>query len=120
MQNRGKLFAVIALVIVGSAVYFTLQYVALRSEVRNLQEKASSSTCDEKTLLFARMFVDKVLRAEGEISFEDRLRLENSVRDLNDDETVIAWNAFVNSGTEKEAQDAVKNLLSLLMTKIKK
>jgi hypothetical protein len=47
------------------------------------------------------------------------LKLEYAVRDLADGEILKQWNEFVNSKTESEAQEQVKNLLELLVNKIK-
>lgn len=73
---------------------------------------------NRQALDFLRAFVDKVLRANGEVSFNDRLQLENMVRNLKDDAVLAEWNKFVNSQTPAEAQDEVKNLLELLVRKI--
>jgi len=59
-------------------------------------------------LNFEQNFVDKVLKAEGEIDFETRLNLESEVRALDDEEILLAWQAFTSSETEKQAQTAVK------------
>jgi hypothetical protein len=52
------------------------------------------------------------------VSFDDRLQLENMVRDLKDDAILAEWNKFVNSQTSAEAQGEVKNLLDILVLKI--
>jgi hypothetical protein len=45
--------------------------------------------------------------------------LETAVRDLKDEEILNQWQKFVDSKTETEAQKEVKNLLELLINKIK-
>ena len=59
-----------------------------------------------------------MLKAEKEIDFETRLKLENAVRNIGDDEILIQWQKFIESKTEAEAQTGVKNLLDLLVDKI--
>lgn len=67
---------------------------------------------------------DKELRVPGAIislywlNPETRLRLENAVRDLNNEQILAQWQKFTTSKTETEAQTQVKNLLELLVNKI--
>ncbi len=74
---------------------------------------------NQKVLGFNNLFIEKVLNAHSEIDFETRLKLESAVRDLNDEEILNAWQGFIGSKTEDEAQESVKNLLYLLSKKIK-
>ena len=67
---------------------------------------------------FLNLFIDKVLNAQGEVSFEDRLQLENRVRDLKDPEVLAQWEKFTGSASEEQVQVEVKNLLALLVKKI--
>lgn len=66
---------------------------------------------------FNKLFIEKVLKAEEKIDFEERLKLENMVRNLNDEEILIQWQKFTESKTETEAQDNVKDLLYILVNK---
>ena len=106
-------------------VIFALASVVLFVQTRNLQKKVQQDRLEleryavnKQAIDFLQAFVDKVLRAKGEVSFDDRLRLENMVRDLKDDAILTEWNKFVNSQTPAEAQEEVKNLLELLVRKI--
>jgi CRISPR/Cas system endoribonuclease Cas6 (RAMP superfamily) len=62
--------------------------------------------------------IEKVLKAEKEVDFETRLKLENAVREINDKEILNQWIKFTESKTEDEAQNNIKNLLDLLVDKI--
>lgn len=74
---------------------------------------------NQKILNFTKMFITKVLKADGEVSFEDRLELENAVRAIDNKTIFDEWQKFVNSKTALEAQIEVKNLLEILVDKIK-
>jgi len=63
--------------------------------------------------------IEKVLKAETEVDFETRLKLENAVRNLEDKEILARWSKFIESKTEAGAQEEVKNLLEALVNKIK-
>ncbi|MFC1613147.1 hypothetical protein ACFL23_02330 [Patescibacteria group bacterium] len=67
---------------------------------------------------FTKLFIEKVLQAEQEVDFETRLKLENGVRDLGDANILAEWEKFINSEDADGAQNAVKNLLAILVEKI--
>ena len=66
------------------------------------------------------MFIKDVLQADKEVDFETRLKLENAVRDLKDQEILAGWQSFIDSKTEQDAQSNVKKLLGILISKIQK
>ncbi len=74
---------------------------------------------NEKVLEFAKLFIEKVLKAKTEVDFETRLKLENAVRNLDDEEILVQWQKFTESKIEAEAQEEVKNLLEMLVNKIR-
>lgn len=72
----------------------------------------------EKVIAFAKLFIQKVIKANGQISFEDRLALENSVRATGDADIVAQWRRFTDATSEAQTQQELKNLLDLLVNKI--
>lgn len=73
---------------------------------------------NQNILEFTKLFVTKVLKSDGEVSFEDRLKLENAVRNINDKTIFDQWQKFVNAKNETEAQVEVKNLLETIVNRI--
>ncbi len=73
-----------------------------------------------KVLSFTRMFVEEVLMAEEEISFDTRLGLETAVRNLEDEAIFVQWQRFTKATTKEGASNEVKILLDLLVNKIKR
>jgi Na+-transporting NADH:ubiquinone oxidoreductase subunit NqrC len=117
MQKSTTTLIIILILLVG-AVFFGVKYVASAKNLKEAQAKLSSQQTNHKVLEFAMLFIENVLKAEGEVDFEMRLQLENAVRNLNDAEIMARWTEFVESKTEAEAQNAVKNLLEILFKKI--
>ena len=74
---------------------------------------------NQKVLDFTKLFIDEVLKANAEINFDTRLKLENAVRGLNDQDILTQWQKFTDSKAEGEAQLEVKNLLETLVGKIR-
>ncbi len=120
MLQRNKVIvgAVVLLLLLGN-VFFIFEYTAAQSQLVAQSVQLEKVNFNSRVLNFASLFIEKVLKAKGEVSFEDRLNLETVVRGLNDPEILDQWNKFVNSKDEAQAQDEVKNLLGLLVQKIK-
>ena len=73
---------------------------------------------NESMVNFGNVFIDKVLRSTGEISFDDRLMIENAVRDTKDKDLYDIWQRFVSSQSEEQGREEVKNLLQVIVNKI--
>jgi len=74
---------------------------------------------DARVLAFANMFVEDVLMANKEIDFDTRLSLETAVRGLNDQQIFDQWQSFTKAQTKEDASTQAKELLDLLIKKIK-
>ena len=114
--KRAVVIALIGLLLVGNVYFMVKDLRDNKIDVSSGSIKLTSQ--GDKVLSFLKLFIEKILKAEGEVSFEDRLQLENSVRALNDDEVFGQWEKFVNSVTNEEAQDNVRDLLELLVNRI--
>jgi hypothetical protein len=109
--------AIIILSLVGN-FYFGFKYFEARADFKETKSYLETQIANEKILEFAAYFIEKVLKADSEVDFETRLKLENMVRSIGDDEILALWNGFVGAKTELEAQDGVRNLLEALVSKI--
>ena len=109
----------VILILLAAIAFLGWKYVQVRGELRTNEEALKVRQINEKILGFTNLFINQVLRAKEEIDFETRLKLENTVRGIGDDEVLGQWQKFVESKTENEAQEQVKNLLDLLVKKIK-
>jgi hypothetical protein len=119
MNKNTRIILLIALgVLVIGNVYFFIQSKTLSKQLTTANEQITAVDIDQKVVNFSRMFIDGVLNSNKEVDFNERLKLENAVRDIKDEEILGQWNKFVNATTEVQAQVEVKNLLSLLMKKI--
>lgn len=121
MNKQKTILAIIILILLGGNIFFGAKYLENQRELRETKavlETQNKQEVNGKVLGFTKLFVAEVLKSEEEINFETRLQLENSVRDLGDEEILIQWNKFTESETEIEAQEEVKNLLGMLVNKI--
>jgi len=119
LSLRSLIFAVIILFLLAGNIYFYVQYSAIKKELEKTKIELQTKEFNEKILNFTSLFIVKVLKAEGEVDFETRLNLENAVRNVGDNEILTQWQKFIGSQTEVEAQTEAKNLLEMLVSKIK-
>lgn len=122
MDKKIVVWAVIVLLVLGN-LYWLLQYRAALSAAQTAQAAQAAAQAapalNAKVLDFEKLFIVKVLKAQGEINFDTRLQLETAVRATGDQEIINQWQHFVDSKTEADAQTAVKDLLNVLVNKIK-
>ncbi len=93
-------------------------YLSSKVAVRALEQKVAAQEVNSKTLLFTQLFMDKVLGGAKEVSFDDRLQLENAVRGLNDAEVFNSWQNFTKAKDSAEVQRDFYALFQLLLKKI--
>ena len=117
---RKLILGVIILLLLAGNIYFFVQYSTAKKEAAEATIELQAEVLNEKIINFIQLFISKVLKAEDEVDFETRLSLENAVRNLDDKEILNQWQKFTESESEAEAQAEVKNLLEILVSKIKK
>jgi len=120
MQNNKRIVEVIIFLLVLGNVFFGYSYFRTYKELQTVKSVGANVESNKKVANFALLFIKKVLQADKEVDFETRLSLENAVRELNDEEIMAEWQKFTGSKTEADAQNSVKRLLELLITKIQK
>lgn len=112
-------WVIIVLILLAGNIFLAVKYFTAQKEFEQAQINLSVQGIQDKTLNFTKLFISNVLKAEEEIDFETRLKLESAVRELGDEEILDKWKLFVNSQTEEYAQNSVKELLEVLVNKIK-
>lgn len=116
MQKRLKVLVIILfLTLVFSNIFFGYQYL---SSIRVLDETIQKQQTNSSVLNFTQLFMAKVLRGGGVVSFEDRLLLENAVRALNDKAIFTCWEKFTKAKDQAEVQNDFYDLFELLLKKI--
>ena len=125
-MNKPKIILIIILILLAGNVflgvkYFFLgvKYFSVVKELRQTKTALQTQTTNEKVLEFSKLFIKEVLKAETEVNFDTRLKLENAVKNLGDEAILNQWQKFTESKTEVQAQKEVKNLLEMLMNKIR-
>lgn len=118
MKNQKTILFLLIVLLLAGLAFVSFQYMSVQQELRQIQTATATQGVNEKVLAFTGLFIEKVLNAETEVDFETRLRLENAVRAIDDEQILTQWKRFSESTNEQEAQVEVKNLLGLLVGKI--
>jgi len=118
-EPTSHFWVVLAVILLVGTVFFGVRYFAIQKELRATKSSLETQITNGKVLEFAKMFIDKVLKADKEVDFETRLKLETAVRNLSDEEILVQWQKFTEAKTEIQAQAGVKTLLEILVNKIK-
>lgn len=118
MPKQKTILLIVIFALIASNAFFIVKYFAVQKEFNQVKTIADAKNTNKKVLNFTKLFVEQVLKADGEVDFETRLELENAVRNLNDDEILSQWKKFTEAENENEAQTEVKNLLEILANKI--
>lgn len=118
--DRSRIVAnTLMILLVAMNIYFSIQYSAeVRENAARQQEEQNRSAERIQQAKFIKLFVDNVLGTSGVISFDDRVKLESDIRNLNDAKALDMWNSFVNSADSVEAQQNAVELMSYLSSKM--
>ncbi|MDD2934867.1 MAG: hypothetical protein PHX25_00120 [Candidatus Pacebacteria bacterium] len=118
-SSKNYIQIIFVIVLLAGNVFFGGKYILSQKEFNQEKVVLENQKLNEDILNFTKLFIEKVLKTETEVDFETRLMLENAVRNLNDKDILKQWQEFVASQDENEAQEKVKDLLSILINKIK-
>ncbi|OGZ78312.1 MAG: hypothetical protein A2358_00920 [Candidatus Staskawiczbacteria bacterium RIFOXYB1_FULL_37_44] len=118
IDRKKAVIIVIIFILLAVSLVFGAGYFFEKSENKKMQSELGKQQLNVKVINFSNLFIEKVLKAKTEVSFEDRLKLENDVRALNDSVILGLWEKFTESSTQDQAQESVKNLLDALVKKI--
>lgn len=117
-SKKKIIFAIIILLIVLGLIFLGVKYIQVSQKIQELQQQVDTNKTNVKVVNFLNLFIIKVLKTDQPVSFEDRLQLENAVRDINDPEILSKWEQFTGGTNETQIQQGVKDLLEALVKKI--
>lgn len=110
---------VLMLLLVAGNIFFSIQYMdGVRQQANKESQEETKSVERLQTARFLKLFIDTVLNTKEKISFENRVKLENDIRQLGDKSITAQWDTFVASKDTKVAQEAAVKLMSMLGSKM--
>lgn len=119
-DKKSVILTLLIFVLIAGNILLGIEYLLSRIELNEIKQISKVQQTNAKILFFAKLFVDKVLLGSNVVGFEDRLQLENAVRDINDAEIFAQWQKFTNASTDEGAQREVGILFNMLLDRIYK
>jgi len=108
---------ILMVILVAGNIFFSIQYTQNIMQ-QNLQESDNTIIRIQASKLL-KLFVDVVLNAESSaISYDDRVALENGVRQMKDVDVIKQWDTFVASKNADIAQQNAVEFMKLLTNKL--
>lgn len=110
---------ILLIVLVAGNIYFAVQYIqVLKSQQQQEQAVSDAATKKAQITKFNKFFIDTILTSNGNVAPDDRIKLENDIHQIKDQDLIRSWNNFVASKDSKEAQVNAVKLISLLANKM--
>ena len=117
MDKQTKIIlTLIFIAIICLASFFAWQWYKSLKEMKIMSENYIEN---ERIVNFISLFTSNMLSTEKEVSFNERLKMENAVRDIDNQEIFNQWQGFTDSSSDKEAQENARILLKLLVENLK-
>jgi len=116
--NPRTVVLIIITILIAAVILLAGQCYIFYKDLQAQKDLNRTYQYNEKILDFTRLFITKVIGAKADVSFEDRLQLENAVRGINNKDIFDQWQKFTEAKTEVQVQEDVKILLELLISKI--
>ena len=113
------IYTVTILILASIIVFLGVGWMNTMVELKKQSQLAKVQQINLKAVDFFKLFIANVLKNQKEVTFEERLQLENAILDLKDQQLLDHWHKFTSSKTESEAQQATVELFELLVNKIK-
>ena len=107
---------ILLVVLLAGNIYLSIQYISNMQAEQNAKADTTSTRIQTSRVL--KEYIDIVLNTQGTISYDDRVKLENDVRQLQDPAITKQWDAFVGSTDAKVAQGNAVHLMSMLANKM--
>jgi len=119
-NKKSNIFSnVIILLLLLGNIYLTFQYVSTSNELRQIKNEItlSKSNSNQATEVL-KLFLDVVYNTRGIASVDDRIKLENEIRQIKDPEIIKAWEDLISSKDSKTSQAKAIKILGLLEDRI--
>ena len=109
---------IIIILLLGN-IYLATQYISASKELKTLKtEKSLSANTNTQSVQVLKEFLDVVLNTRGTNTSDNRIKLENDLRQLKDPAITKAWENLVASKDAKATQAGAIKVLGLLEDKI--
>lgn len=116
MEKTRLVSNILLIVLLAGNLYFSVQYVQnLKNEQVPVVDKGAQEVQQIKNANFLKLFIEKVVKSSGTVTYEDRVQLENDVRQIHNPALTAQWELFVDNKDPKKAEQAATDLMLILV-----
>src|SRR5574344_2857259 len=98
-MNNSKITIPLVIILLLSNIFVSWFLFTYKIENNKLRIEIENQQKNNEIMSFTKLFISKVLNGTGEVSFEDRLQLENMTKNINDKDIIDSWQSFTKSKT---------------------
>jgi hypothetical protein len=110
---------ILMLILVAGNIFFSIQYTqSITAEQDRISQQSTADQIRIQNTRILKSFINIVINTTTAITIEDRVKLENDVRQSHDAEIIKRWEAFAAAKDGKTAQTAAVSLMVLLANKM--
>ena len=115
MEKTRFVSNLLLLVLLAGNLFFSIQYIySIKADQAPKIDQGAQDVIHIKNSNFLKLFINKVIKANGTVTYEDRVQLENDVRQIHNPELTAQWELFVGSKDPKKAEQAASDLMLIL------
>ncbi len=119
MFKKNLLPTLIILILLISNIYLSTQFFSVNKQLQQIKSQNTGTvSVRAQALQVLREYLDVVLNTKGTVSADDRIKLENDLRQLQDQKITTAWDQFVGSKDSNTSKENAVKLIALLEDKI--
>ena len=115
MEKTRLVSNLLLLILLAGNLFFSIQYIySIKADQVPVVDKGAQEVLQIKNSNFLKLFINKVVKANGTVSYEDRVQLENDVRQIHNPALTTQWELFVGSKDPAKAEQAATDLMLIL------
>ena len=120
VMDRTRLISnILMVVLLAGNIFFSIQYTQnILMEKTKLEEAQAKEAARYQDAKLLKGFINTVINTSGPITIEDRIKLENDIRQSHDVDVIKYWENFAASKDGQSAQNAAVKLMVLLSNKM--
>ena len=115
MEKTRFVSNILLLILLAGNLFFSIQYIyTIKNEKLITVDTSTAEVMKIKNANFLKLFINKVVKSSGTVTYEDRVQLENDIRQIHNPALTAQWELFVGNKDPKKAEAAATDLMLML------
>lgn len=117
MKTSTITLIIVFLITYAIVIFLGSKLILSSMELRVTKDALKIQETNSKAIAFLKLFIEDVLMSKDPVPFEERLQLENAIREINDQKVFDQWQTFLKSEKPDDIRANAKVLLKLVIDK---